>query len=151
MPFYYQAYGLSICSDIELPGLLTLDPTEQFDVTIEHASIDNVDDHNASGLGGLEPEIPKRGCDRCVLRGEHQLGVDFAGVDEIILAMNPNIEGEATAMYLARLLEPLGIAVTKIASGLPVGGDLEYADELTLSKALEGRQRLGGAPTPQPE
>ena len=70
------------------------------------------------------------------------------GVDEIILATNPNIEGEATAMYLARLLEPLGIAVTKIASGLPVGGDLEYADELTLSKALEGRQRLGGAPTP---
>ena len=70
------------------------------------------------------------------------------GIEEIILATNPNIEGEATAMYLARLLEPLGIAVTKIASGLPVGGDLEYADELTLSKALEGRQRLGGAPTP---
>lgn len=68
------------------------------------------------------------------------------GIDEVILATNPNIEGEATAMYLARLLEPLGIAVTKIASGLPVGGDLEYADELTLSKALEGRQRLGGAP-----
>jgi len=77
--------------------------------------------------------------------------ITVEGVDEIILAMNPNIEGEATAMYLARLLEPLGIAVTKIASGLPVGGDLEYADELTLSKALEGRQRLGGAPTPQPE
>ena len=57
------------------------------------------------------------------------------GIDEVILATNPNIEGEATAMYLARLLEPLGIAVTKIASGLPVGGDLEYADELTLTKA----------------
>lgn len=67
-------------------------------------------------------------------------------IDEVILATNPNIEGEATAMYLARLLEPLGIAVTKIASGLPVGGDLEYADELTLSKALEGRQRLGSSP-----
>ncbi len=77
--------------------------------------------------------------------------ITVEGVDEIILAMNPNIEGEATAMYLARLLEPLGIAVTKIASGLPVGGDLEYADELTLSKALEGRQRLGGAPSPQSE
>ncbi len=77
--------------------------------------------------------------------------ITVEGVDEIILAMNPNIEGEATAMYLARLLEPLGIAVTKIASGLPVGGDLEYADELTLSKALEGRQRLGGAPSPQAE
>ena len=65
------------------------------------------------------------------------------GIDEVILCTNPNIEGEATAMYLARLLEPLGITVTKIASGLPVGGDLEYADELTLGRALEGRQRLG--------
>lgn len=73
------------------------------------------------------------------------------GIDEIILATNPNIEGEATAMYLARLLEPLGITVTKIASGLPVGGDLEYADELTLSKALEGRQRLGSPTAAQNE
>lgn len=67
------------------------------------------------------------------------------GINEVILATNPNIEGEATAMYLARLLEPLGITVSKIASGLPVGGDLEYADELTLGRALEGRQRLGSA------
>ncbi len=66
------------------------------------------------------------------------------GIDEVILATNPNIEGEATAMYLARLFEPLGITVSKIASGLPVGGDLEYADELTLGRALEARQRLGG-------
>ncbi|MGI9605192.1 MAG: recombination mediator RecR [Acidimicrobiales bacterium] len=66
------------------------------------------------------------------------------GIGEVILATNPNIEGEATAMYLARLLEPLGITVSKIASGLPVGGDLEYADELTLGRALEGRQTLGG-------
>ena len=74
------------------------------------------------------------------------------GIDEVILATNPNIEGEATAMYLARLLEPLGITVSKIASGLPVGGDLEYADELTLGRALEGRQRLGSAPeTPASE
>jgi recombination protein RecR len=64
-------------------------------------------------------------------------------IDEIILATNPNIEGEATAMYLARMLEPAGITVSKIASGLPVGGDLEYADELTLGRALEGRQTLG--------
>ena len=70
------------------------------------------------------------------------------GISEVILATNPNIEGEATAMYLARLLEPLGMTVTKIASGLPVGGDLEYADELTLGRALEGRQRLGSA-TPE--
>ncbi|NNK91321.1 MAG: recombination protein RecR [Acidimicrobiia bacterium] len=65
------------------------------------------------------------------------------GIQEVILCTNPNIEGEATAMYLARLLEPLGITVSKIASGLPVGGDLEYADELTLGRALDGRQRLG--------
>lgn len=63
-------------------------------------------------------------------------------VQEVILATNPNIEGEATAMYLARLLEPLGITVTRIASGLPVGGDLEYADELTLGRALEGRRSV---------
>ncbi|MDG1846963.1 MAG: recombination mediator RecR [Acidimicrobiales bacterium] len=63
-------------------------------------------------------------------------------VREVILCTNPNIEGEATAMYLARLLEPLGISVTRIASGLPVGGDLEYADELTLGRALEGRRQI---------
>jgi recombination protein RecR len=61
-------------------------------------------------------------------------------VQEIILCTNPNIEGEATALYLARLLKPLGLRITRIASGLPVGGDLEYADELTLGRALEGRR-----------
>ena len=64
------------------------------------------------------------------------------GIEEVILCTNPNIEGEATAMYLARLLKPLGLTVTRIASGLPVGGDLEYADELTLGRALEGRREL---------
>lgn len=63
-------------------------------------------------------------------------------VREVILATNPNIEGEATAMYLARLLKPMGLKVTRIARGLPVGGDLEYADEVTLSKALEGRREV---------
>jgi recombination protein RecR len=61
-------------------------------------------------------------------------------VTEVILATNPNIEGEATAMYLAKLLKPLGLRVTRLASGLPVGGDLEYADEVTLGRALEGRR-----------
>ena len=70
--------------------------------------------------------------------------LDPEGVTEVILCTNPNIEGEATAMYLARLLKPLGIKVTRIASGLPVGGDLEYADELTLGRALEGRRELDG-------
>lgn len=63
-------------------------------------------------------------------------------VQELILATNPNIEGEATAMYISRLVKPFGIKVTRIAHGLPVGGDLEYADEVTLSKALEGRREL---------
>ena len=64
------------------------------------------------------------------------------GVQEIILCTNPNTEGEVTAMYLARLLKPIGLTVTRIASGLPVGGDLEYADELTLGRALEGRRSV---------
>ncbi|MFE1246316.1 recombination mediator RecR [Fictibacillus sp. NPDC058756] len=64
------------------------------------------------------------------------------GVQEIIMATDPNIEGEATAMYMARLLKPTGIKITRIAHGLPVGGDLEYADEVTLSKALEGRREI---------
>jgi recombination protein RecR len=63
-------------------------------------------------------------------------------ITEVILCTNPNIEGEATAMYISRLLKPLGITVTRIASGLPVGGDLEYADELTLGRALEGRRTI---------
>ena len=63
-------------------------------------------------------------------------------VKEVILCTNPNIEGEATAMYLSRLLTPLGLDVTRIARGLPMGGDLEYADELTLGQALEGRRAL---------
>ena len=63
-------------------------------------------------------------------------------VKELIMATNPTIEGEATAMYIARLLKPMGIKVTRIAHGLPVGGDLEYADEVTISKALEGRREI---------
>ena len=64
------------------------------------------------------------------------------GIEEVIVCTNPNTEGEVTAMYLARMLKPLGLTVTRIASGLPVGGDLEYADELTLGRALEGRRAI---------
>jgi recombination protein RecR len=63
-------------------------------------------------------------------------------VEEVLLATNPNLEGEATAMYLARLLLPLGVRVTRLARGLPIGGDLEYADVVTLGRALEGRQEM---------
>ncbi|MEE8347316.1 MAG: recombination mediator RecR [Dehalococcoidia bacterium] len=65
-------------------------------------------------------------------------------VQEVILATNPNLEGEATAMYLTRLLRPLGPKITRLARGLPVGGDLEYADDVTLSRAMEGRQEAQG-------
>jgi recombination protein RecR len=77
------------------------------------------------------------------LRVKELLGrIGAEEITEVILCTNPNIEGEATAMYLARLLKPLGVRTTRIASGLPVGGDLEYADELTLGRALEGRREL---------
>ena len=68
--------------------------------------------------------------------------IDSDGVEEIILATNPTVEGEATAIYLARLLKPLGVRVTRIATGIPVGSDLEYADELTMGKAMEGRREV---------
>ena len=69
-----------------------------------------------------------------------RIGVD--GVDEVILATNPNVEGEATAIYLARLLKPLGVRVTRIATGIPVGSDLDYADDLTVGKAMDGRREV---------
>lgn len=68
--------------------------------------------------------------------------IETEGVEEVILCTNPNLEGEATAMYLGRLLKDVQVKVTRIASGLPVGGDLEYADELTLGRALEGRREV---------
>ena len=69
-------------------------------------------------------------------------GEDASAVHEVILATNPNLEGEATAMYLQRLLAPLGVRVTRLARGLSTGGELEYADELTLTRAFEGRQEF---------
>ncbi|HLI72445.1 MAG TPA: recombination mediator RecR [Acidimicrobiales bacterium] len=74
--------------------------------------------------------------------GELLSRIDSEEVREVILCTNPNLEGEATAMYIARLLKPMGVTVTRIASGLPVGGDLEYADQLTLGRALEGRREV---------
>jgi recombination protein RecR len=68
--------------------------------------------------------------------------VGDGAVDEVILATNPTVEGEATALYLARLLKPLGVRVTRIAMGIPVGSDLEYADEVTMTRAMEGRRDI---------
>lgn len=87
-----------------------------------------------SPLDGIGPEELK--LDQLVRR------IKENGVNEVIIATNPNVEGDATAGYLARLLKPLAIRVTRIAFGLPVGGDIEYADDLTLSRALDGRREM---------
>ncbi|WP_026486418.1 recombination mediator RecR [Caldanaerobius polysaccharolyticus] len=76
------------------------------------------------------------------LKIKELLGRCNEGVKEVIIATNPDVEGEATAMYISRLIRPLGIKVTRIAHGIPVGGDLEYADEVTLVRALEGRREM---------
>jgi recombination protein RecR len=94
-------------------------------------------------LGGALSPIEGVGPEQLRVR-ELLARLDPEGVTEVILCTNPNLEGEATALYLARLLKPLGVRTTRIASGLPVGGDLEYADELTLGRALEGRRDLEG-------
>ena len=90
-------------------------------------------------MGALAP-LQGIGPDDLKIKG--LLGRVNEGVNEVILATNPNVEGEATAIYLARLLKPLGVKVTRIAMGVPVGSDLEYADEVTLGRALEGRRIL---------
>ena len=92
-------------------------------------------------LGALSP-LDGIGPDDLKVR-ELLLRLEAGAVLEVILATNPNVEGEATALYLAKLLRPLGMRLTRIARGLPVGGDLEYADQVTLSKALEGRREIG--------
>ncbi len=92
-------------------------------------------------LGGALNPIEGVGPEQLRVR-ELLARIDNEGITEVILCTNPNLEGDTTAMYLARLLKPLGLSVTRIASGLPVGGDLEYADELTLGRALEGRREV---------
>jgi recombination protein RecR len=89
-------------------------------------------------MGALSP-LQGIGPDDLKIRG---LLTRIEGVREVILATNPNVDGEATAIYLARLLKPLGVRVTRIAMGVPVGSDLEYADEITMHKALEGRREV---------
>jgi len=92
-------------------------------------------------LGGALSPLDGRGPEQ--IRGRELLQrLEAGGVREVILATNPNVEGEATALYLLRLLKPLSVKVTRIARGLPVGGDLEYADEVTLARALEGRREI---------
>ena len=92
-------------------------------------------------LGGLIS--PMDGIGPAQLRVKEMIErIGANGFDEVIVATNPNAEGEATALYLSRLVTPLGVLVTRLAYGLPIGGDLDYADEVTLAKALEGRRTL---------
>jgi recombination protein RecR len=122
-----------ICVVQEPPDIVALERTREF------GGIYHVLQGAISPIEGIGPEDLRVGE---LLDRIKQAGATDTPVAEVIVATNPNIEGEATAMYLARLLEPLGIKVTRLASGLPVGGDLEYADEVTLGRALEGRRRM---------
>jgi recombination protein RecR len=94
-------------------------------------------------LGGAISPIDNIGPDQLRIK-ELMTRLADGEVQEVILAMDPNLEGEATATYLTRFLQPLGLRVTRLASGLPVGGDLEYADEVTLGRAFEGRRAVNG-------
>ena len=91
-------------------------------------------------LGALSP-LSGVGPDQLRIKGLIER-LKAGKIEEVIVATNPNVEGEATAVYLSKLLKPLGVKVTRIAMGIPVGSDLEYADEVTMSKALEGRREL---------
>ncbi len=117
-----------ICVVQEPQDLIAMEKTREFHglYHVLHGAISPLD-----GIGPEDIRIPDL---------LHRLESDE--VQELILATNPNIEGEATAMYISKLVKPFGIKVTRIAHGLPVGGDLEYADEVTLTKALEGRREL---------
>jgi recombination protein RecR len=120
--------GSRICVVEEPLDVVAIDRTGQYDgrYHVLHGAL--------SPIEGIGPEELK------VRELLHRL--DPEAVQEVILATNPNLEGDATAMYLTRLIQPLGVTVTRLARGLPVGGDLEYADEITLSNALAGRSQL---------
>nr|WP_258567808.1 recombination mediator RecR [Paenactinomyces guangxiensis] len=117
-----------ICVVQDTKDLMAMERTREYNgmYHVLHGAISPIE-----GIGPDELKIPD------LLR---RLGDET--VQELILATNPNIEGEATAMYLSKLVKPFGLKVTRIAHGLPVGGDLEYADEVTLTKALEGRREV---------
>lgn len=125
-----------ICVVQEPPDVIALEKTREF------RGLYHVLQGSISPIEGIGPEDLRVA--ELLQRIKGTGSPDDVRVEEIILATNPNIEGEATAMYLARLLTPIGLKVTRLASGLPVGGDLEYADEVTLGRALEGRRAVTG-------
>ena len=103
--------------------------------THEYKGVYHVLHGSISPMNGIGPEDIKIKELLNRLAGEEK-------IEEVIIATNPRVEGEATAMYLSKLIKPFGIKVTRIAHGVPVGGDIEYADEITLTKALEGRREI---------
>ena len=118
----------TICVVAEPKDVIALERTHEFNAVyhVLHGCI--------SPMDGIGPE------QLCVK--ELLARINAGGVSEVIMATNPTVEGEATAMYLSRLIKPLGVKVTRLAYGIPVGGDLEYADEVTLKRALDGRSEL---------
>jgi len=121
--------GSLLCVVEEVNDLLAIEKTREFR-GIYHV------------LGGSLSPLDGRGPDQIRVK-ELQARLESSDVREVILATNPNVEGEATALYLLRVLKPFPVKVTRIARGLPMGGDLEYADEATLARALEGRREIG--------
>lgn len=101
-------------------------------------------------LGGAIDHLQGVGPEQLRIR-ELLARIEAEGITEVIVCTNPNLEGEATALYLGKVLAVPGLTVSRIASGLPVGGDLEYADELTLGRALEGRRVVGQVPADEPD
>jgi recombination protein RecR len=123
-----------ICVVQESPDIVAIERTR------EYRGLYHVLQGAISPLEGIGPDDLRI----AELLDRLKAGPENPAVDEVIVATNPNIEGDATAMYLARLLTPVGVKVTRLARGLPVGGDLEYADEVTLGRALEGRRTITG-------
>jgi recombination protein RecR len=122
-----QRDGRMICVVETVPDLLAIERTREFRgrYHVLHGAL--------SPLDGIGPDQLK--LKELVSRLHH-------GVDEVIVATDPTVEGEATALYITRLVKPLGVRVTRIAQGLPMGGDLEYADQVTLARALQGRREI---------
>ena len=121
----------TVCVVAESPDVLAIEKTG------EYRGVYHV-------LGGVLRPTEGMTPDRLRIK-ELRKRVESDGIKEVILATNPDIEGEATALYISQQLKPLGIAITRLAKGLPMGSDLEYADEVTLASALKGRRSVNGA------
>jgi recombination protein RecR len=129
----------SVCRDLRRDPKLVCVVERAQDIVVVERSQEFTGRYHV--LGGAISPIEGIGPDQLHVR-ELVARVESEALEEVIVATNPTVEGDTTALYLARLLKPLGLRVTRLASGLPVGGDLDYADELTLGRALAGRREL---------